>query len=374
MELEKLKELEREHIHCLNCMRTNCKENAGCPVEYCKNSCGSSMHRCKWPDHDRDICPEAMVNCTNVTCGCKELVKRKNLAAHIAHCPASIVYCRFVYSRCVAANRSQCALKEPSSLIDRKMWEGDMRLLQDSPQHPLLSLSIENESYSAMRRRSSGISAAVEVPTNARFGTSEHNFCCNQFIRRDEFQSHWLTYHLEVQLGPLVKRCPLNLYGCTHGQEVLLPSPPGTTLNFDKDTDSFLASPPHPNTDLLSDSSEATMTRYEAKIVEKKELSEFGYGDDEDESYDVLGQLPIEVLLYILRQMDSMSLWNLSLVNHYFRKVCFCMLGKKMGIVYNRWTKNPNIESPTWTCRKVSREMWEGEEARQPGQGQSVWW
>lgn len=355
MDLEELKELEREHIHCLNCMRTYCKEKAGCPVEYCKNSCGSSMHRCKWPDHDREICPEAMVNCTNVRCGCEEMVKRKDLTAHIAHCPASTVYCRFAYTRHVAAKLGECAREEPSSLIDKQMLDGDVNLLQDSPKQQSLSLSIENEGYGALQRRNSGVFAA---PTNARFSISkesdEYFFCCNQFIRRDKFQTHWRTYHLEVQLGLLVKRCPLSLYGCGYGQDVLLPSPPGTTLSFDRETDSFLASGPHSNADLPIDgSSQATVTQYEAKIKEKKELSEFGYGDDEDESYDVLGQLPIEVLLYIFRQVDSMTLWNLSLVNHYFRKVCFCILGKKMGIVYNKWTKGPNLETPTWTCCKV---------------------
>ena len=350
--MEELRKLEGEHLHCLSCIRIHCKENEGsCPVEYCKNSCGFYMHRCKWPDHNRDICPEAIVDCTNVASGCKELVKRRDLGPHLEHCPASNLYCRFVYTRRVAAKLGECALEEPSNLIDEQMLEGDMKLLQDSQHPPCLGLSIENDCFRTMYRGSS----AFEVPANGRFsstGLDRQSFFCNQTIRRDEFATHWLTYHLEVQLGTLVKRCPLTLYGCTHGQETLIPSPAGTKLNFDKETDSFLAAPPQSCTNLLSENSQAGVTQYEAKIKEKKELSDFGYGDDEEESYDVLGQLPLEVLLHIFRQVDSMGLWNLSMVNQYFRKVCSSILGKKMGIVYNKWTKDP--DTATWSRHRVS--------------------
>jgi hypothetical protein len=302
------------------------------------------MHECKWAEHDRETCPEAIVSCTNASFGCKELLKRRNLASHIAHCPASILHCRFTYSRHVAAKLGECALEEPSSVIDKKMLEGDMNLLRDSPQLPCLGLSMENESYLLKYIQVPGFS----MPAHTRFSTStgarEYAFSCNQAIRRDEFHTHWLSYHLEVQLGPLVKRCPLTLYGCTYGQEVLAPSPPGATLNFDKETDTFLVtSPQHTVT-------QSSTSQYEAKIKEKQELSAYGYGDDE-ESYDVLGQLPLEILLCIFQHVDSLSLWNLSLVNHYFRKVCVSILSKKKGIVYNKWTKDPGAN--TWSVERV---------------------
>lgn len=355
--MEDLGKMDGEHVHCRSCIRVHCKENADCcPVECCKNSCGSYMHRCKWPEHEEDICSEATVNCINFTWGCKESMRRKDLGTHLQHCPASNIYCRFVYTRHVAAKPSECAVEEPSKLIDKQMLEGDTKFLKDlCVGLPIcVELRIENDCFRTMRR---GFSA-FEMPENGRFsastGSDEQSFFCNQTIRRDEFLTHWLTFHLNVQLGTLVERCPLTRYGCTYGQETLIPSPAGTTLNFDRETDSFLVSPPQSGADLnlLNDTNQAAATQYEAKIKEKKELSDFGYGDDEEESYDVLGQLPLEVLLHIFHQVDSMGLWNLSMVNHYFRKVCFSILGKKMGIVYNKWTKDP--DTATWSRHRVS--------------------
>lgn len=341
-------EPEGEHSHCLTCVTTYCKANAKCPVEYCKNSCGSSLHRCKWPDHDREICPEALVNCTNFSYGCEEKIRRKDLSAHILHCPASTVYCRFVYSRYVATSRGELDQKEVDRLIDVQLLEGDAELMRDwcsSPTSCLaLGLLIENISYAlrCRRPRDSNSGAAPLVPTNQRFCRAEQEQCyfhCNQTVRRDEFQAHW-NYHMVVQIGPLVERCALGIFGCTHGQQFLAPSPPGTTLSFNSETDSFSAlSSPHPSTD---ESTQASLSRYEAKIKEKEELAQYGYGSDEDESFDVLGQLPLQVLLIIFRYLDSISLSCTSMVNHYFRKVCFEILAKKRGIIYHRWIKDPN--------------------------------
>lgn len=356
-------ECENEHSHCFNCVTAYCKENPSCPVEYCKNSCGSSMHGCKWPDHDREICPEALVNCTNASYGCKERIRRKNLSTHILHCPASTVHCRFVHSRRTPLKLGECALKESGKLIDEQLLDGDMQLLQDLPHPtPCLGLSTENITYTIMMHQSD--TKSQPMPTNQRFHSritrpSDRDytqtvqrdfFHCNQTVRRDEFSTHW-NYHMDVLLAPLVQRCPLSMYGCTHAQQILMPLPPGTGLKFSCEMNSFfVTSPPHPSID---GGNRSILSPYETKIREKEKLAQYGYGDDEEESYDVIGQLPLEVLLMILSCLDSISLWSMSMVNQYFRRVCFCMLAKEKGIIYRKWRANPDIEHPTWTPLEV---------------------
>lgn len=355
---------EPEHEHCINCVNSFCTDNAdNCPVEYCRNDCGVTLHRCKWPDHDRHTCPEALVTCINAELGCKEMMSRKALGPHLLRCPASILQCRFTYTRCVAAKLGECALEEPSVLIDEKLLEGDMKLLQDSPKPPCLGLAVENCGYTSMHR---GTCPLTEATARGRLcttaGSDKRVFYCNQIIRRDEFVSHWLSYHLEIQVGPLVERCPLLMYGCTHGQNNLLPSPAGTTLNYDKENDSFLAkSPEHSSID-QSISQPAEPSQYANKIQERKELAAYGYGEEDDESYDVLGQLPVEALLNVFNYLDSVTLWNMSQVNHYFRNVCFSFLVKKRGIVYLKWKKDDVTSGwlcthKVWSFSKVSENI-----------------
>lgn len=172
------------------------------------------------------------------------------------------------------------------------------------------------------------------------------SFPCNSVVRRDEFAAHWKSLHVDIQLDIqcLVRRCPMYSYGCNYGVLNLTPNPEGASLDYSKETDCFLyRTPPvqiqSPEGAPLLDSA------YTAKIQTKQELAMYGYEDDEDESYDVLGQLPAEVLMAICSFLDSQSLWQLSQVNHYLRKVCLNLV-KKAGVVYSEWEKD---RSGSWT-------------------------
>lgn len=282
--------------------------------------------------------------CINAENGCKELMNRRKLGTHLQYCPASIVQCRAVHTRMVSKKRDE---KQPNSLIDEKLLEGDMFLIDENqgiPSSQGLQLSVRNSSYTISSKNKCAITLGRGRFSRAREHESECEFFCNEIIRRSEFDSHW-RFHLDVQCGMVVERCPLKGYGCSFGRDNLLPSPIGTTLDYNKEEDCLLVALPS-LVPLNSDPECPGNSQYEAKIQEKKELSIYGYGDDEDESYDVLGQLPFEILLYIISYLDSISLWNMSSVNHFFRKACFSVV-KKQGIVYFKWTKESRHK---WIC------------------------
>ncbi len=341
-----------DHSHCSGCVDIFCKANS-CPVEYCKNGCGFSLHRCKWPEHDRHTCPEGLVGCINASFGCTELLARKNRGVHIRRCPASTVKCRFAHSRQLADTVGECALHNVATLIDEQLLTGDMSLIEESQKAGRppcqLGVGIENDGYLALKHNIHNLSAAT---ARGRYCASEGTrqvVFCNEIIRRDEFAAHWNRFHLEVQLNvrQVVQRCPLLLYGCTYGRENLSPAPKGTTLNYDQETDTFLALSPTNSSSGLSTGESSS--QYEAEIKKKQELAMYGYGEDEEESHDVLGQLPTEILLNILQYLDSVSLWSLSQTNHYLRKACFTVV-KKMGIVYFLWNRevDPTTHGVTW--------------------------
>ena len=89
----------------------------------------------------------------------------------------------------------------------------------------------------------------------------------------------------------------------------------------------------------------ALSSDYAAKIRQKQELAMYGYEDESEESYDVLGQLPAEVLTAVCEHLDSLSLWHLSQVNRYLRSVCYNLV-KKKGVVYMVWSRDD--ESGCW--------------------------
>ena len=172
------------------------------------------------------------------------------------------------------------------------------------------------------------------------------SFPCNSVVRRDEFSAHWKSLHVDIQLDVqcLVHRCPMYSYGCQYGVLNLTPNPKGSSLGYSKETDCFLYKTP-PVDIKFPNETQHTDSAYTAKIQAKQELALYGYEDDEDESYDVLGQLPAEVLMTICSFLDSQSLWQLSQVNHYLRKVCLNLV-KKMGMVYSEWERD---SSGSWT-------------------------
>ncbi|XP_064392550.1 F-box only protein 40-like [Halichondria panicea] len=404
---------ESHHVHCQVCISAHCQHpsSASCPFEYCRNGCGFSMHQCKLDEHDQNTCPEALAPCSNAGYGCNEIMKRKKIGNHIQHCPASVLVCKFSHQR-IEHSHTSIEIVEPSyvdeQLIDQKFLEGDLEvwktnklkvssssgkekllvptsmdcdrndfdLNSDNPDKDttiLPSLSFDNDigvmtkQYWAAKRgytpeaaslsRRACISWSIPVDNDPFFTHSAKRakthpactFMCNEVVRRSEFSSHWKSLHLDIQLGQLVCRCPMRLYGCQFGSLNLTPQPEGSSLDYDVETDCFLYK--MPSTILNSITTADAGSLYAAEIEKKQELALYGYEDVEEESFDVLGQLPAEVLMIICSFLDSQSLWVLSQVNHYLRKVCLNLV-KRSGIVYWTWERD---RSGTW---ELGHQVW----------------
>ena len=327
-------------------------------------------------------------------------MKRKKIGNHIQHCPASILVCKFSHQR-IEQPHKLIEIVEPSSyvgeqLIDQKFLEGDLEVWKTNKLEvnasngkekllvpksldcdrndfelssdnvtspPSLSfdtdIGVMTKQYWAAKRgytpeaaslsRRACISWSIPVDNDPFFTHSAKRakshpactFMCNEVVRRNEFSSHWKALHLDIQLGQLVCRCPMRLYGCQFGALNLTPEPEGSTLDYDKETDCFLYNLPSA---ILKSTTQDAGSLYAAEIEKKQELALYGYEDVEGESFDVLGQLPAEVMMIICSFLDSQSLWVLSQVNHYQRKVCLNLV-KRSGIVYWTWERD---RSGTW--------------------------
>ena len=212
--------------------------------------------------------------------------------------------------------------------------------------HCSVSLPADVRQTSEYHRRSQRMRErmCIEVPTTYQHHKPPHTclsylYPCNEIVKRDEFFAHWKSFHLDIQvnMSMIVERCPMYIYGCNYGEQRLVPNPKGTTVNYDKEYDTVLIKPPQVVTDSTKESEGAG--DYAAKLQKQRELALYGYGGELEESLDVLGQLPTEVLTAICHYLDSMSLWQLSQVNHYIRNVCLNTV-KKKGIVYHRWVRD----------------------------------
>jgi hypothetical protein len=356
------------HSHCHGCHRASCRASGGdaCPVQLCPGGCGVSLHGCKLDEHSRHTCPAALVPCTNACFGCEAVLPRAKLGSHLAHCPANVAHCHFSYDRAIRNVHSTLQTvdardEERQSYIDEKALGADLALAEKEERfygrrsngepfhfsldaHPGSSLT-EPGSKSTARTQNLPprdrvcIAASVE-----RYGLrgiyTLHYFCfpCNEIVRRDEFSTHWRDCHVGVQtrLSHIVERCPLRDYGCQYGVLRLTPTPNGASLDYLSEADCVAVKfPDHTTKDCEC---QPLPGSYAQHIQKQQELAIYGYGD-ESESYDVLSQLPVEILMKICGCLDSLGLWNLSLVNHYLRSICFNLV-KKRGIVYHRWQKN----------------------------------
>ena len=293
-----------DHDHCQSCVFANCtsREN-DCPVQQCPNGCGTALHQCKIAEHVAHTCLEARTPCINAVYGCEETPRRWAQRKHLEHCPASSLMCWFSRTYTRVGVRY---------LVPRTA----------SPEDPLIEDSSSN----------------VLLDAKLQMGDVKI-FSCNEIVRRDELSAHYQSFHVDIQtnMSMVVQRCPMYIYGCNYGEQRLAPNPQGATVDYNKEYDTVLVKPPQVVSDSANESEGAG--DYAAKLQKQQELALYGYGDDFEGSLDVLGQLPAEVLTAICHYLDSMSLWQLSQVNHYIRKVCLNTV-KKKGIVYHRWVKD----------------------------------
>ena len=354
------------HSHCGSCYRTSCRAVDDCPVQPCPANCGASLHRCKLEEHSLLVCPATLVTCTNASLGCEAELPRAKLGRHLPHCPASLVQCRFAYDRTSVDTQStqQIIHESPDELcIDEKALQADLVLAE---QHQNLYGTLPNEGeplqfslechpgslvtdacskstamqHTPLPPRSRACISASVLQYTIGGPSTVHYFCfpCNELVRRDEFSSHWRDTHVGIHssLSSIVERCPLRAYGCRHKEIRLTPTPIGASLQYLSEADCFsVRLPDHATEDGETHSLPGV---YAQHIRKQQELASYGYGG-EIESYDVLSQLPAEILMNICASLDSLGLWNLSLVNRYLRSVCFNLV-KRKGIVYRCWKKN----------------------------------
>ena len=94
-------ELGNLHRHCFTCFtvkRCTKRQEDACEVVTCPQECGASYHACKAQEHAL-LCPMARVACINASLGCGLTMLRKELAAHLPSCPASILACTQEWNR-----------------------------------------------------------------------------------------------------------------------------------------------------------------------------------------------------------------------------------------------------------------------------------
>lgn len=384
--------IKMAHSHCESCILAHCRSTVNnCPVEPCPNGCEIFLHRCKTEEHIRYTCPTSAVPCINACYGCEAVLPRTKLARHLNHCPASVVQCRFSYDRPAIDNPSarstHCDSEhENELLLDEKCLLADVSLAQQvgkciqvgQGRHggEKSTLQFDIECYTGsdlMNPNSKSIISSIKslVPrsrvcidttvttynyySSSSLGNLSHTkryacFPCNEIVRRDEFSTHWEDCHIGVQTNmcSIIERCPMREYGCKYRAVRMAPNPSGASLDYMQEADCIAMKLPQHVTD--GPGKETVRGVYAQQIQKRQELACYGYG--EDESYDVLSQLPAEILMKICYALDSLSLWNLSQVNHYIRNVCFYLV-KKRGIVYWIWRRKE--DSKRWEQGKTVR-------------------
>ena len=372
----KLPMMAGEHPHCLWCFQTRCTVHVSdCPVEPCPAGCWAFLHRCKVQEHVLYTCPTSPVPCLNASHGCEVILPRAKLTEHLESCPASVVQCSFSYDRFAVdthvsdAQPSEFAYTQGNKLLlDERCLLADVNLAKqegkcvrvkcgddDEEEAQAAEFDMECQTGSDINASRKSMFTSDPLPPRIKVCidttvtsysyfsktnvSTKHifTFPCNEIVRRDEFSNHWKDCHINIRtsMPSIIHRCPMRQYGCKHGEVRMTPEPNGARLAFMDAAHCIALKLPHLVTD--ESGSETLQGEYAQQIQKKRELSYYGY--DEDDSYDVLSQLPAEVLMKICKDLDSLGLWNLSQVNRYIRKVCFNLV-KKRGILYRTWQKN----------------------------------
>lgn len=391
-----------DHGHCRNCFSLSCSSSYdGCPLATCED-CGLTIHQCKLEDHSTIcpdstikcinspygcpslikrnelrnhlsscplitsrmistemvsckhcsqemestyqldhylICDEFPVQCTNARFGCKKVMKRKEVNCHIAHCPASVKQCMYAYTRGNPTHSWNIEEKDKTSLLPDEQFLLSDQKFQGLNSGNAQSLSLSTSKFAVYYFPNLSRDAASLLSKGQRVYYSG-SFVCGCFIRRDDFASHWSSHtELMEDLSLKICRCPMADYGCQGAVNYFLPLPKGYTFQYKDFFNSFVLVPPQIIQTGQDGDDGTTKGPYAALIEKKKQLSLYGYEDIG--SCNVLGQLPVEVLLLIFSHLDSLSLWSLSQVNRYFRVVCEEMLPTR-GVVYSIWEKEKN--------------------------------
>ena len=300
--------------------------------------CSQQMEKIYLQDH-YEICDELPVKCTNAYFGCCSVIKRKDMNLHITHCPASITHCGYAYTR--SSSNNCWDLEENDNLLpDEQFLLNDYKFRETFNSNESQQLSLHTMKYPVHCHPKLPDDVTSVFLLGKRVCSKGKDFICGNFVRRDEFATHWVSHtELMEDLFFKIRRCPLAGYGCREAMPFFQPLPRGYSFEYKDFLQSFVMVPPQ--IVQAADGSELKGS-YAELIKEKMHLAMYGHEDEG--SCNVLGQLPPEVLLLIFSYMDSLSLWSLSQVNNYFRNICEGMLLMSKGIVYSHWEKDTVAE------------------------------
>lgn len=295
--------------------------------------CSQTLQETDLNDHYL-ICDFMPVPCTNASFGCSLMLRRIDINSHLKSCPASIIQCLYAHTR---AGRLE---EEEVPFRDKNEQPPDEKFLLHDKE-----ASLHSSLLTFTPRRSLNFYPMLQGLDDEALARGKEilwdtSLVCGRFVRRDQYESHLLS-HLELvdDLPLKIRRCPLTHFGCTHGTVVFQPSPMGSILDYNKGLGSFYITQ-----EIALEANAASNSQYAIDIARKQELAQYGYGEDGEGSYDVLGQLPLEILLQIMSHLDSLSLWSLSQVNRYIRSMCEDLLTSR-GIVYFYWRKMVSLMS-----------------------------
>ena len=109
--------------HCRKCFNLNkCTQSHACNLVQCVNNCGFVFHACKTSEHLNETCSLALVDCLNLTNGCKLKIKRCDMSKHLMTCVACVVRCgSFRVRKIMNKNEKFNHLKWPDPIWNERL-------------------------------------------------------------------------------------------------------------------------------------------------------------------------------------------------------------------------------------------------------------
>jgi len=299
---------------------------------------------------------------------------RNRIGRHLAHCPASLVHCKFTWERVDRNRVNQGDILSSNSSDSDKLERSYVRDFLASDVERIkksLDLNERNKELSTMLEPSAAHHLLVGAPyhRSSPYNKNPSNFSlkslspsvccfyittesthrqqlhvlirCNEIVRRDEFEDHYMTQHNIIHSGLygwLVHHCPLNEHGCNFSIPRLLPSPRYFDLVYNKCSRVFAVVAKEEYISAKCESSESVKGWYSTRLEQQRELAAYGY---DDIPTDPLSQLPVEVFRVVISFLDSSSLFCLALTSHSLQEVC------------NNLIKG-NMVQLTWKCHGKS--------------------
>ena len=384
---------------------------------HCKHGCGAAAHQCKMEDHEI-VCMSKVVPCINAVNGCHMSLPRHKMSAHLEHCSASVVVCKFAWKRVDRLKvTSQLASEVPEhsdeergandcskvkgekfveeffynnmGLIQKEFGDKERRKglsLMTQPYSPHLNahftvysndpdkLGHELKRFYGERSRFHNCKRYNHVKVQAEVVSVSSSMCCyyitvdqcrqqlhvglrcNETVRRDQFENHYKTQHdiIHSELGGWL------VYHCPFYEY-------GCNFSISR----LLPAPNETNLiyskylqkfaitqdSLVPEIQSSDMVQgwYAARLQQQRELAAYGYSDI---PVDPISQLPSEVLHIIVRYLDSSSLFCLSLTSRLLRDACHnAVRGNMVHLVWQRKDdKWRNSQVYVWCIHNVQHD------------------